>query len=73
MKIFGSTTKGIKMKLDERTLPLDLQQDIQNWLEHETNDWDWGVFYDELYGTINMYQHAYVISEDTANYLRKNI
>lgn len=24
------------MVLDERTLPMDLQQDIQNWLNHQT-------------------------------------
>lgn len=58
------------MLLDERTLPVDLQQDIKNWLEHKKDPLYWDVFWDELYGTINMYQHAYEISEEMANYLR---
>ncbi|MDU5647884.1 MAG: hypothetical protein E6042_02700 [Haemophilus parainfluenzae] len=60
-----------KMELDERTLPLDLQQDIQNWLDHQDDDLRWDIYHNELYGTINMYQHAYVISEEVADYLRK--
>lgn len=59
------------MELDERTLPPDLQQDIQNWLEHQDDPMRWDVYADELYGTINMYQHAYVISEEVADYLRR--
>ncbi len=59
------------MELDERTLPMDLQQDIQNWLDHQNDERNWDVYHNELYGTINMYQHAHVISEEVANYLRK--
>lgn len=58
------------MLLDERTLPVDLQQDIKNWVKHKKDPLYWDVFWDELYGTINMYQHAYEISEEIANYLR---
>lgn len=58
------------MEFDERTLPIDLQQDIQNWLDHQDDFLRWDIFYGELYGTINMYQHAYVISKEVADYLR---
>lgn len=63
--------KELEPEFDEKALPKDLQQDIQNWLDHQDDDLRWDVYHNELYGTINMYQHAHVISEEVADYLRK--
>ncbi|MDA3048219.1 MULTISPECIES: hypothetical protein [unclassified Campylobacter] len=59
--------------LDERTLPLYLQQDIQAYKACiEANDkLHLDLYWGELYGSINSAQYGYEISKEIADYLRK--
>lgn len=63
-----------EFELDERTLPLDIQNDIKALVEFETLDINasvWDCLWGELYGLINASQHGREITKDVANYLRK--
>lgn len=54
----------------ETSLPADLQEDIANVI-NKKDDPFYDVYLDQLYGTINMYQHAHELPKTVADYLRK--
>lgn len=61
------------MQLDENTLPLAIQKDIEAlkaWHRGEKDKGLGGVLYTELYGSINGSQWGNEISKETADYLR---
>ena len=62
-----------KPALDERTLPLDIQERIRDLLECESkNDTlHLDIYWSELYGSINASQHGGEISKELADFLRE--
>ncbi|WP_346745282.1 hypothetical protein [uncultured Campylobacter sp.] len=62
-----------KPVLDERTLPLDIQERIRDLLECESkNDTlHLDIYWGELYGFINASQHGGEISKELADFLRE--
>lgn len=60
------------MKLDEKILPIYLQNDLKAWKDkNEDNKSIWDCLWCELYGSINSAQHENTISKDEADYLRQ--
>ena len=69
---YGKDGKPIDKKYLEVGLPVEVVKDINAYLEAEkTNDWSKDCYWCELYGTINSFQVAELITKEQANYLRK--
>lgn len=64
--------KGHKMQIDERTLPLSIQKDIEALKACDRGELrvNFGDLECELYGSINGSQHGFEISKEVADYLR---
>lgn len=60
------------MTLNEKILPVYLQEDIQVWKDkNKDNENIWDCLWCELYGSINYAQHDNAISKDEADFLRE--
>lgn len=72
MNEIGKDGKPLNKRYLEIELPRDVQKDIDNYLEAKrTNDSCLDCYWCELYGTINSYQVADLITKEQANYLRE--
>jgi len=62
-----------ELDLDERTLPLDIQERIRDLLECESkkDTLHMDIYWGELYGSINASQHGGEISKELADFLRE--
>ena len=60
------------MQLDERTLPIYVQKDIEALKAYHRGELDApeDCLYCELYGSINSAQHDFEITKEVADYLR---
>ncbi len=65
----------MEFKIDERTLPLAIQKDIQALLDYQQSNinpkLNLDLYWCELYGSINSSQHGNEISKEVADYLRE--
>lgn len=72
MNEIGKDGKPLNKRYLEIELPRGVQKDIDNYLEAKrTNDSYLDCYWCELYGTINSYQVADLITKEQADYLRE--
>ena len=72
MNEIGKDGKPLNKRYLEIGLPQGVQKDIDNYLKAKrTNDSCLDCYWCELYGTINSYQVADLITKEQADYLRE--